>query len=76
MISMLKRHYLSIFAVLWMISTSLALANGTFTGKVVGVSDGDTISIMHEGRGEGGKKRGLWVDENPIPPWEWRRGRR
>ena len=22
------------------------------------------------------KKRGLWVDPNPIPPWEWRRGRR
>ena len=21
-------------------------------------------------------KRGLWLDENPIPPWEWRRGRR
>ena len=21
-------------------------------------------------------KRGLWLQENPIPPWEWRRGRR
>ena len=21
-------------------------------------------------------KRGLWLDENPIPPWEWRRGKR
>ena len=21
-------------------------------------------------------KRGLWADSNPIPPWEWRRGRR
>ena len=19
---------------------------------------------------------GLWADPNPIPPWEWRRGRR
>ena len=21
-------------------------------------------------------KRGLWLQENPIPPWEWRRGKR
>lgn len=21
-------------------------------------------------------KRGLWVDENPISPWEWRKGQR
>jgi micrococcal nuclease len=20
--------------------------------------------------------RGLWADPNPVPPWEWRRGRR
>ena len=22
------------------------------------------------------EKRGLWLEENPIPPWEWRRGKR
>jgi endonuclease YncB( thermonuclease family) len=22
------------------------------------------------------KGLGLWADPNPIPPWEWRRGRR
>lgn len=22
------------------------------------------------------KKLGLWLEENPIPPWNWRRGRR
>jgi micrococcal nuclease len=21
-------------------------------------------------------KRGLWADAKPIPPWEWRKGRR
>jgi endonuclease YncB( thermonuclease family) len=23
-----------------------------------------------------GKSLGLWSEKNPIPPWEWRRGRR
>jgi hypothetical protein len=22
------------------------------------------------------RHRGLWADENPVPPWEWRRERR
>jgi endonuclease YncB( thermonuclease family) len=22
------------------------------------------------------RKRGLWADPNPIPPWEWRRRKR
>ena len=140
------------------------VASDTFTGKVVGISDGDTISIMREGRavkvrlhgidcpekkqpfgnqakqftsewafrkevkvqvqttdgygrivgevilpdglnlnqelvdaglawwyrkyapnnrtlkaleaGAREAKRGLWADKNPIPPWEWRRGKR
>jgi micrococcal nuclease len=25
---------------------------GNFTGKVVGISDGDTITVLHNGRGE------------------------
>jgi hypothetical protein len=48
-------------------------ASDTFTGKVVGVSDDDTISVMRGGRGN---KRGLWADKNRIPPWGWRRGER
>ncbi len=31
--------------------TSQALA-ADFTGKVVGVSDGDTITVLHNGKGE------------------------
>ena len=141
-----------------------AVASDTFTGKVVGVSGGDTISVMRQGRpvkvrlhgidcpekgqpfgrrakqitfdvafgrqvtvqvkttdrygrivgevilpdglslnkdlvhaglawwyrkyapndrtlkaleaGARADKRGLWADKNPIPPWEWRRGKR
>ncbi len=140
---------------------NVAFASETFTGKVVGVSDGDTISVMREGKavkvrlhgidcpekkqpygtkakrftsdmafgkevtiwgktkdrygrivgevilpdgknlnreivdaglawwyqkyapndwilkaleaGARAKKRGLWMDKNPIPPWEWRK---
>ncbi len=29
-----------------------------FTGKVVGVSDGDTVTILHNGRGERIRLRG------------------
>ena len=47
-----------------------AVDDNTFTGKVVGISDGDTIKVMREARAA---KRGLWADKNPIPPWEWRR---
>ena len=32
-----------------LLSSSLSLA---WEGKVVGVSDGDTITVMHEGKGE------------------------
>jgi len=42
---------LKLFFVLLFVSLALfSLAADTFTGKVVGISDGDTISIMREGR--------------------------
>lgn len=146
--------------VLLLLSFPISSTAATFTGKVVGISDGDTISVMREGRavkvrlhgidcpekgqpygtkakqytsemafgkevkvrikdtdrygrivgevilpnglslnkelvfvglawwyrkyapndrtlkaleaGTREAKRGLWVDKNPIPPWEWR----
>ena len=39
--------------------------------------DDRTLKALESGAREA--KRGLWIDENPIPPWEWRkmqRGRR
>lgn len=34
------------------------------------VTDRSLYALQDEARGA---KRGLWVDQNPIPPWEWRR---
>jgi endonuclease YncB( thermonuclease family) len=35
--------------------------------------DAELIHLEELARSEG---LGLWADSNPIPPWEWRRGRR
>jgi endonuclease YncB( thermonuclease family) len=33
--------------------------------------------LLYKLEGESKKRRiGLWVDENPIAPWDWRRGKR
>ena len=38
--------------VLWVHALALSAETQIFTGKVVGVSDGDTLKVMHEGRAE------------------------
>jgi len=40
---------------------------GTFTGKVVGVSDGDTISVMRGGRAVKVRLNGIDCPENGQP---------
>ncbi len=35
--------------------------------------DADLLTLEADAKRKG---LGLWVDQNPIPPWEWRRGRR
>jgi endonuclease YncB( thermonuclease family) len=35
--------------------------------------DADLLKLEAEANQKG---LGLWADPNPIPPWEWRRGRR
>jgi len=45
-----QRIFLSLFALLILSAPLFSLAADTFTGKVVGVSDGDTIKVMREGR--------------------------
>ncbi len=54
--------------------TSQALA-ADFTGRVVGVSDGDTITVMHKGKGERIRLHGIDCPEKrqgvpfTIGPW-------
>ena len=40
---------------------------GGFTGRVVGVSDGDTITVMHAGRGEKIRLHGIDAPEKGQP---------
>ncbi len=35
--------------------------------------DAELLELEAEAKKKG---LGLWADTNPIPPWEWRRGRR
>ena len=56
------------------------------TGRVVGVTDGDTITVLNEAKvtlkirlhaidAPEAKTagRGLWADKTPVPPWEHRK---
>ncbi|MGL4402328.1 MAG: thermonuclease family protein [Fusobacteriaceae bacterium] len=54
----------------------------TFTGKVTKVADGDTITVLTNGKSvrvrfygidAPEKKIGLWQNSNPMAPWEFRR---
>jgi endonuclease YncB( thermonuclease family) len=42
--------------------TTIAHAQDSFTGKVVSVTDGDTIQVMHNGKGQ---KVRLWGIDTP-----------
>jgi endonuclease YncB( thermonuclease family) len=47
-----RKTFLSLFVLLFLSLPLFSQANGpkSFTGKVVGVSDGDTIKVMREGK--------------------------
>ncbi len=44
------RHSVLLLSALWLLVTSAVAAD--FTGRVVGISDGDTITVLHNGKGE------------------------
>jgi micrococcal nuclease len=43
-------RYAAVPLVLWLVFVPLLAAAEPFTGKVVGISDGDTISVLREGK--------------------------
>ena len=44
------RGCVGLFFVTALVWSSVCLAQGQFTGEVVGVADGDTISVLRDGR--------------------------
>jgi endonuclease YncB( thermonuclease family) len=51
--SMCNRYshcYPAVVLVLWLVFVPLIAAAEQFTGKVVGISDGDTLSVLREGK--------------------------
>ncbi len=43
------------------------MLDADFTGKVVGVSDGDTITVLHSGKGERIRLHGIDCPEKRQP---------
>ena len=64
---MVRRFRLSALPTLLVALASFAIANDTFTGKVVGVSDGDTIKVMRAGRAVKVRFHGIDCPERKQP---------
>jgi len=67
------------FVWLFCLFVQCAFAQQQISGRVVKVSDGDTVQVM-AGMHEGGSRRKVetqWLlaDGYPEPPWEWRPAR-
>ena len=62
----MRRIFSPLFALL-LLSVPISSQADTFTGKVVGVSDGDTISVMREGRAVKVRLHGIDCPEKKQP---------
>jgi len=62
-----QRIFLPLFAFLLLSIPLFSLAADTFTGKVVGVSDGDTIKVMRQGRAVKVRLHGIDCPEKRQP---------
>jgi len=62
-----RKIFLCSLALLILSTPLLSLVTDTFTGKVVAVSDGDTIKVMHEGRAVKVRLHGIDCPEKKQP---------
>ena len=51
-----------------MVAAGMAWANNSYGGRYL--RDSAYLEAETQARSLG---RGLWVDPNPVPPWEWRK---
>ena len=54
-------------AILTLVAPRTAIRAADFTGRVVGISDGDTISVLHDGRAEKVRLYGIDAPEKGQP---------
>jgi endonuclease YncB( thermonuclease family) len=54
-------------AILTLVAPRTAIRASDFTGRVVGISDGDTITVMHDGRAEKIRLNGIDAPEKGQP---------
>jgi endonuclease YncB( thermonuclease family) len=50
------------------------MLSALFLATVIGISDGDTLTVLSVNKQQDAKSagRGLWSEPSPMPPWEWR----
>ena len=62
-----QRMLRSLALLCWLALPLLVHAKGTFTGRVVGISDGDTVSVLREGKAVKVRLHGIDTPEKKQP---------
>ena len=63
----MPRTLLSLAVLCWLALPLLVHADATFTGRVVGISDGDTVSVLREGKAVKVRLYGIDTPEKKQP---------
>lgn len=63
----MSRRFVLPFIVTWLAPLFAALAFADFSGRVIGISDGDTIKVLHNGKAEKIRLHGIDCPEKAQP---------